>query len=43
METWYSQGNSSRFPDFNRLAHIDDELAVLDLAYKRLWLANQNR
>lgn len=42
MEGWYAEGNSQRFPEFSRLAQVDEQLSLLDSAYKRLWLANQS-
>lgn len=42
MEQWYAQKNHGRFPDYELLEVVGDELSVLDSRYKRLWDAQRH-
>lgn len=37
MDAWYSAGNQKRFPEYAKLNLVENELAKLDSAFKRLW------
>jgi len=37
MESWYADGNTSRFPDYQTLDRVNTRLSRLDSSYKPLW------
>ncbi len=41
MDAWYQQSSMTRFSKWAELEGLDQELSLLDTAYKRLWDANQ--